>query len=327
MSFFFGHITPTDDPFATHSLESAGEEVDLASAASTAPPFDEGGCDLATLLGTPDFAADKRFSGAQSPITASYHQNIPGEDVFPSEPAKAGDPILSASNRNNSTQQWNTAHGIEQKFGYSSRATSQLLRLLPKIKQELSKFENGFWRNEGAASLDDYPIWNIVLMAREIREVASAIFGKSEEALRENQLNYQIGPTSHYGTKADTPAVLLLLCGHIWLMRLYSVVLDHVQNRIDDIPTVTDHSQLLDHATLWPDLLSEHRSGLLSLPDLGLGLAVKSVECQLGGDGFQLREAAVTALQNDDYVPSGNLQSIEMRFDSLKQQLRTKIGF
>ncbi|EGX90053.1 acyl-protein thioesterase 1,2, putative [Cordyceps militaris CM01] len=333
LSMFSCPMVPTDVLYPLRSADGLDAEADLVLG-SDALFFDHESYDPAMMWSKPDAdnavsveTTDDAYTGMHSSVPATHNQTVAGSsaaDVPASERIRAEEPRMSDFTQAGSAQQWAVAKIIETQLNSFGSDNDELLGLVTKIQQQLSRLENGPWRKDGTKSLNDYPVGGIIQLARKLGEVAEGIFGHRERTITDS-VDHGSNTASVDSAQADTPSVLLLLCGYTWLLRLYNVVLDHFQSHVDHIPI--HHSQSAEVATAWnphsivsppfdPELtlgefpcvtsiLEMHRiyAAIRTLCD-----ALRSVECRLGSGGIELRETAMATLQNWDYKYSRNLK-------------------
>ncbi|KAM3428150.1 hypothetical protein NHJ13734_008717 [Beauveria thailandica] len=232
--------------------------------------------------------------------------------------------------------------------------TQELLSLVANIQQQLTKVEAGPWVGDSAASLDEYPVGILITLSQQLSEMADPIFGSDLQDVVEYTEN---GPNGSYMVpgdyaRADTPTILLLICGYKWLVRLHNVALDHFQNYIDQVPVLSAGSHGADNFTSTP---RHHRidgpasTRRLTDPALRLGqlpctksvlrlhriyIAISTlfdilqrIKARLGSSAILVRGAAVSMLRDWDGEHNSSSHALETRVDNVKERLRERLGF
>jgi hypothetical protein len=125
-------------------------------------------------------------------------------------------------------------------------AGQQLTTLVSEIQQQLKKLEGSRWHTDSVESLDDYPIGTILELSQQFSAIAGPILSctpsvnESEEDGDDEKENEK--KTS--SVAADTPALLLVMCGYIWLVRTHCVVLSHFQKHLNCRPTLNPYGSI-----------------------------------------------------------------------------------
>ncbi|KAK4236131.1 hypothetical protein C8A03DRAFT_17189, partial [Achaetomium macrosporum] len=237
----------------------------------------------------------------------------------------------------------------------------QLTGLVSEIQRQLRKLEEGPWHADSASSLDDYPVGTVLALAQQFSALAGPILGcvggELDEGGDEDDSNWK---TDSSAANNDTPTILLVMCGYMWLVRIYGVVLGHFQKHLDQRPanqqlhvgTSAGGARRVYGTTIWPidgggdGTHSVHaagsalRLGELPCADATLGLqqihtavrmlldALHDIESQLGRGATVARAMAVTSLLKSGKSPDsdGSSGALGKKATAVKELLRQKMG-
>ncbi|KAK3307750.1 uncharacterized protein B0T15DRAFT_391055 [Chaetomium strumarium] len=206
-----------------------------------------------------------------------------------------------------------------------------LIQLVSEIQHQLRQLEEGPWHTDSASSLDDYPVGTVLALAKQFSALAGSILGCMGREQQQQTANDDA-----------TPTVLLVMCGYMWLVRIYAVVLGHFQRHLDHMPANQPDNAA---APCIPSASSPHalRLGELKCADATLGLqqihtavcmlldALHDIESHLGCAGAVGRDMAVALLlksgkspEDSDASSSGGL--LARKATAVKELLRRKMG-
>ncbi|KAK4149317.1 hypothetical protein C8A00DRAFT_18984 [Chaetomidium leptoderma] len=117
----------------------------------------------------------------------------------------------------------------------------RLTGLVSDIQHQLRKLVEGPWHTDSACSLDDYPVGAILGLAQQFSAIAGPILSRTAclgGGLVEGGHGGHGGDddeTEYSKTSSateDTPTMLLVMCGYMWLVRICTVVLGHFQKHL-----------------------------------------------------------------------------------------------
>lgn len=220
----------------------------------------------------------------------------------------------------------------------------RLMALVAEIQQQLWNLEQLPWNTESSqGSLDTYPIGNIMDLSRQFHDVVESTFDSASQSP---------GGTSHHAgnpSSPATPTVLLIMCGYIWLMRLYNVVLDDFKRHLNEIPDgkiadtvggianrpiATDGGCGMNtpsgpSALRWGDLTSiDAAIGLHQMSNavrIMLGM-LQNIESKLGSGAAAARDMAMIMLINLGRMQESSADGFSKKAMTVKNLLRERIG-
>lgn len=232
--------------------------------------------------------------------------------------------------------------------------SQQLTYLISEIQQQLKKLEGGPWNTNNTVSLDDYPVGTILELSQQFSTVAGPILsnavslnGSTEDA------EYQVENDKRAGTSdtVDTPTMLLVMCGYMWLVRIYSVVLGHFQDHLNNMPISQHPCAMSGFPGLGPSLSGPSsvapgtsagaglRLGELPCVDTDLRLhriymavrmlldVLQDIDGQLGGGAVIACNMAVGLLLNSSRQQGSSSRNLGKQAMMVKELLRERIGF
>ncbi|GKT96756.1 hypothetical protein Ct61P_14606 [Colletotrichum tofieldiae] len=103
----------------------------------------------------------------------------------------------------------------------------RLTALISDIQQQLWRLQVGPWHTDSAHSLHDCPIGTILELSQQFSAVVAPIHRSTVFVGGELDKGGSDRTTSL--NAADTPNMLLIMCGYMWIVNIYDVVLDHFQ--------------------------------------------------------------------------------------------------
>lgn len=248
----------------------------------------------------------------------------------------------------------NTASSIKNSNGVL--IGQRLTTLVSEIQQQLRKLEEGPWHTDRPCSLDDYPIGTILELSQQFSTIAGPILrstvcigGGSEGGSDDDE-----GDNKTASVMADTPTMLLVMCGYMWLVRIYGVVLGHFQKHLHRMPTnhqfgttttgvrgpcsVTSPIDGGGDSTNMAAAGQALRLGELPCADMALGLqqihmavrmlleVLHDIEGHLGRGAGVARDMAVTLLLNSGRRQDGSSGGLGKKATAVKELLREKMG-
>jgi hypothetical protein len=124
---------------------------------------------------------------------------------------------------------------------------SQLMQLVSEIQHQLRQLEEG----SSFISLSDYSVGTVLALAQQFSALAGSIVGCCKMSGDEQdkghhrrdrdgfdgdgndwKMNSSSSSSSSPANDDDTPTMLLVMCGYMWLVRIYDVVLGHFQRHL-----------------------------------------------------------------------------------------------
>ncbi|KAJ5204644.1 uncharacterized protein N7498_005523 [Penicillium cinerascens] len=230
----------------------------------------------------------------------------------------------------------------------SAVQTSQrLTTLVSEIQQQLRKLEEGPWHADSACSLDDYPVGTIIELSQQFSAIAGPILGSTVFGGGALEVHHPGEPERNItDAVADTPTMLLVMCGYMWLVRTYGVVLGHFHTHLNVMPTgclgetTGTRTPIGGSGTIPIGSMTGSALRLSELPctDTALGLqqihtavrllfdVLHDIENHLGREAVMVRDMAVALL-----LQSGKLQDISSnglgkKATAVRELLREKMG-
>ncbi|KAJ5962616.1 hypothetical protein N7501_007557 [Penicillium viridicatum] len=232
--------------------------------------------------------------------------------------------------------------------------SQQLTSLISEIQQQLKRLEEGPWNTDNTVSLDDYPVGTILELSQQFSTVAGPILsnavnlnGSTEDAEYQDE-NDQGANTSNM---VDTPTMLLVMCGYMWLVRIYSVVLGHFQEHLNNMAIGQHAGTMSGFPGLGPSLSGPSsvapatsagarlRLGELPCVDADLRLhriymavrmlldVLQEIDGQLGGGAVIACNMAVGLLLNSSRQQGSSSRNLGKKAMMVKELLRERIGF
>ncbi|KAG0154906.1 hypothetical protein PDIDSM_478 [Penicillium digitatum] len=124
------------------------------------------------------------------------------------------------------------------KNGSTGQTSQRLTTLVSEIQQQLRKLEEGPWHADSTCSLDDYPVGTIIELSQQFSAIAGPILGSKVSGGDALDIHRPGEPERNITSAvADTPTMLLVMCGYMWLVRTYGVVLGHFHTHLNVMPT------------------------------------------------------------------------------------------
>lgn len=220
----------------------------------------------------------------------------------------------------------------------------RLMSLVAEIQQQLWKLEQLPWNAESShCSLETYPIGSILDLSRQFRDTVEVTFNNSSQS--------GIGGDQHNSnTSPAAPTILLVMCGYIWLMRLYNIVLDDFKRHLNYIPGeqgADGRAHGIGNRTITGDLgggnttpggTSTLRWGDLTSIDAAIGLhqmsnavrmmlsMLQEIESKLGNGAAAARDTAMIMLINLGRMQESSSDGFSQKATFVKNLLRERIG-
>ncbi len=334
------------------------------------------------------------YDSVFDPVTGSFtslqqHNHTLGEDSHPVMIGQAGsspqhfiNPVTLPTTADPGSQQHNistadahsTIIGLSNISRISPQTSLKLTSLVLQIQGQLHELEEGSWQDlESRTNLVDYPVGNILELSQKFSAVAGDILSNTTTGLNGSGGGASgLDTSGNRGTGlsplpseagVDTPTVLLVTAGYMRLMQIYSLVLDHLKQYLNDV-LGPDLNQSLDKmmdcsstkstdkalepsaeasvasSTLWSS--SSSSSGLAFRPDGLLSNntvvylyqihaavrmvqdALRDIEGRLGRGGVFARDMAVGLLRS----PSNRLDTqLENTATGIRELIRERFHF
>lgn len=238
----------------------------------------------------------------------------------------------------------------------------RLIALISEMQQQLRELEKSPWQTDSARSLDDYPVGTILQLSQQFAALAGPVLSTtwpcreveedrvqtmdiSEDGDDENENDQKMS-----GATSDTPTMLLVLCGYMWLVRIYRVLLGHFQKHLDRMPSTHHHdsrSPTMINAGSYGISSSSNSTpaagptlllGELPCANTALGLqrihtavgmlldALRAVEGYLGRGGVMARDLTISLLLSSSQQQDGSYGGLGKRVTVVKELLREKMG-
>ncbi|KAM6480812.1 hypothetical protein HDV62DRAFT_392222 [Trichoderma sp. SZMC 28011] len=225
----------------------------------------------------------------------------------------------------------------------------RLTALVSEIQQQLRRLEEGPWHTDSTHSLHDYPVGTILELSQQFSAIAGSILsstvctsGGMEEEAGSDEDNDNSGRTAGCAT-ADTPTMLLIMCGYIWLVRIYGIVMGHFQKHLDRMPTGDPRHLRTTTGVISPiaggvSVSTKLRLGELPCTDVALSLqqihtavrmlldVLHEIEGHLGRGAVAACDMAVALLLNSGRPQNGSSRGLGIKAAAVKKLLREKMG-
>ncbi|KAI1414157.1 hypothetical protein F5Y13DRAFT_159918 [Hypoxylon sp. FL1857] len=186
----------------------------------------------------------------------------------------------------------------------------QLLTLLSEMQQRVKMLKEVPWQFGSVRGLDDYPIGTVLHLSQRFSVIIGPFLRSTSESV--NQSTSSSSSVSD-GVAVDALTTLLVVSGHISLMRMYSIVLGHFQAHLSQMP---NHYPTLASDTMSPTLqlgelpcantaqgLSRIHTALCMLQD-----SLSGVEGQMRRAGVLTRDIIITLLSQKPMLLGENIQ-------------------
>lgn len=221
-------------------------------------------------------------------------------------------------------------------------AAQQLTPLISDIQTQLTKLVDGPWNKADISNLEDYPVGSILELSRRFKTIVGQILGhngsQNGESEESGSDDLGHGVTSQNAT-TDTPTMLLVMCGYLWLVRTYGVVLGHFQKYLNrmlpnqrfDVSAESSGSaiSLASSALRLGELPCSNAT--LSLQQIHIAMrmlldVLHEIEGHLGRGAVVARDMAVTLLVNSGRCPNDSVRGLGKKATTVKELLRERMG-
>ncbi|RAK95568.1 Zn(II)2Cys6 transcription factor domain-containing protein [Aspergillus ibericus CBS 121593] len=224
---------------------------------------------------------------------------------------------------------------------HAIRAGEQLTALVSEIQLQLRQLEEGPWGTDNPCSLDDYPVGTIIELSQQFSVLAGPILGSTVHVGGGGPEGI-VDEHDKISSAADTPTMLLVMCGYMWLVRIHGVVLGHFQKHLHRMPTsyrLRTTGMLSPRGTSSPTTAGPSlRLGELPCADAALGLqqihtavrmlldVLHDIEGHLGRGAVVARDMAVAMLLNSGRRQDGSSGGLGQKATAVKELLRERMG-
>lgn len=229
----------------------------------------------------------------------------------------------------------------------TAQTSQRLTTLVSEIQQQLRRLEEGPWHADSACSLDDYPVGTIIELSQQFSATAGPILGNTVstggalEAHRPGEAERNMTPAV-----ADTPTMLLVMCGYMWLVRIYGVVLGHFHTHLNSMPpgclgaTTGRRTPIGGTGTITLGAMTGSALRLSELPctETALGLqqihtavrllfdVLHDIENHLGPEAVMVRDMAVGLLLQSGKLQNSSSSGLGKKATAVRELLREKMG-
>ncbi|KUI56334.1 putative transcriptional regulator LovE [Cytospora mali] len=286
-------------------------------------------------------------------------------DVDPLDPTlRSTSPIFPAPSR--PTDMKRTINDNGNTMPGNSATRQRLVSLVADTEKCLQTLEEGPWQHNSSRGLDDYPVGAVLHLIQEFTAIAGPILSRAAatgtktasqshpeqvseatscgETQTTERDDSDLGINTPTGLGIDTPTTLLVLCGYMWLIRIYSTVLDHFQMHLGRLPSSTNNDTTgfqgggARGAGTRPSLQLGELPCASAAPSLGrihtavcmMLTALQGMDEQLGRGGTAARNMVVTGLAQEAVLRAGEFQDgfggLGAKVWSVKELLRNKMG-
>ena len=236
----------------------------------------------------------------------------------------------------------------------------QLASLVSAIQNQLAKLEQGPWSTDTNCSLDDYPVGTIVELSQQFSAIAGPVMrnagrlgelraGSSNEGSGDEESSSENSSEGRPATEAECSTILLVICGYMWLARIYNVVLGHFHTHLSRMPSdghlggggsVPAVNMVVsgNGSVMGGDSGPALRLGQLSYAGTALSLqqihtavrmlldVLHEIEGHLGTGAVVARDVAVSMLLSSTRRQEGHAGGLLEKATAVKWLLREKMG-
>ncbi|KAL6903336.1 hypothetical protein GGI43DRAFT_401804 [Trichoderma evansii] len=239
----------------------------------------------------------------------------------------------------------NTSASSISRSSNAVTTSQRLTALVSEIQQQLRRLEEGPWHTDSTHSVHDYPVGTILELSQQFSAITGSILSSTvciSGGLEESGSSDEDNSERTAGcTTADTPTMLLIMCGYIWLVRIYGVVLGHFQKHLHRMPTGDPCHLGTTTGVISPiagGVSTKLRLGELPCTDVALSLqqihtAVRmlldmlhEIEGHLGRGAVAACDMAVALLLNSGRPQNGSSRGLGIKAAAVKKLLREKMG-
>ncbi|OTA94986.1 hypothetical protein M434DRAFT_394198 [Hypoxylon sp. CO27-5] len=199
----------------------------------------------------------------------------------------------------------------------------QLLALLSDTQQRVKMLKEVRWQFGSARGLDDYPIGPVLHLSQRFSVIIGPFLSSTSDS-----------SSGSGGVAMDALTTLLIVSGHVSLMRMYSIVLGHFQMHLSQMP----NRQTLASSAMSPTLqlgelpyantaqgVGRIHTALCMLQD-----SLNSVEGQMRRAGIITRDIVIALLREKPMLSGGNIQDgssgLSKQTTAVKGLLREKMS-
>lgn len=201
----------------------------------------------------------------------------------------------------------------------------QLTNLVSDIQQQLRTLEESPWHTNTTRSLADYPVGTILSLAQQLSALAgpilsktSPIDGRLDDYGRDDYTQDRTDTKTNISaiTGSPTPTMLLIMCGYIWLVRIYTVVLSHFQQHLK--------SENSNHHNSKPSNLTQR---LNSPPSVSMNMSIPTAAAGAGQlPPSNLRLSDLSCADNTDLLTLQQVYTaVRMLLDAM-HEIETHLG-
>ncbi|KAF9768363.1 hypothetical protein IL306_014364 [Fusarium sp. DS 682] len=238
----------------------------------------------------------------------------------------------------------NTSASSIIRSGNAVTTGQRLTALVSEIQQQLRRLEEGPWHTDSADSLHDYPVGTILELSQQFSSIAGSILNSTvcvSGGVEEGGSDEDNSERTAGCATADTPTMLLIMCGYIWLVRIYGVVLGHFQKHLHRMPTGDPRHLGTTTSVISPitnGASTKFRLGELPCTDVALSLqqihtavrmlldVLHEIEGHLGRGAVAACDMAVALLLNSGRPQNGSSRGLGIKAAAVKKLLREKMG-
>ncbi|OTA57458.1 hypothetical protein K449DRAFT_424837 [Hypoxylon sp. EC38] len=207
----------------------------------------------------------------------------------------------------------------------------QLLALLSDTQQRVKMLKEVRWQFGSTRGLDDYPIGPVLHLSQRFSVIIGPFLSSTSDSLNESTGH---SSSCSGGVAVDALTTLLIVSGHVSLMRMYSIVLGHFQMHLSQMP----NRQTLASSAMSPTLqlgelpyantaqgVGRIHTALCMLQD-----SLNSVEGQMRRAGIITLDIVTALLREKPMLSGGNIQDgssgLSKQTTAVKGLLREKMS-
>ncbi|KAF4338367.1 transcriptional regulator [Fusarium beomiforme] len=334
--------TQLDALMATEPMSSAAAELELSSCSGLNTSWECSAVELYGFDSDMDMAA---FDWLDQSAFAIDQGNT--EEMDRSDPTQWSHVQPSTAAVRLPTDSIAAVNPSANSIGRSSNviaAGQRLTALVPEIQQQLRRLEEGPWHTDSAHSLHDYPVGTILELSQQFSTITGTILTSNvcvNNGVEEAGSDEDSSENAANCFTSDTPTMLLIICGYIWLVQTYSVVLGHFQKHLHRIPTADPRHVGTVTCVISPIASStstKFRLGELPCTDVAMSLqqihtavrmlldVLHEIEGHLGRGAVGVCDMAATLLLSFGKPQNGSARDLGIKAAAVKKLLREKMG-
>lgn len=231
----------------------------------------------------------------------------------------------------------------------SADPEQRLILLITNMQQCLHSLEHGPWQDNSTNTLDDYPVGTVLHLSQELVSIAASVLSRDCIVGTMTRRKFASAIENPAGGGApttenkvinvgsnNTAAPLLVLSGYMSLMRIYSIVIGHLETHIRSASSNSnaDHGSGLCSPTTNPTLQLGQLPCTDVEPVLGkihtalrmLLTAMHGVEEKVGPGGAVARNLVVALLAQEAVLDNGDLHGVVLKkMQSVKELVQDKM--